>query len=85
MYADDAGIIWKTAEGLAQMTTVIVTAFKAVGLTVSDTKSDNPPTTRRHKKQGRGNKQTTLLSRSWAVDSSLKSFNWVIYATDNVR
>ena len=35
LYADDAGIVSKSAEGLAKMMTVIVTFFEAAGLTVS--------------------------------------------------
>ena len=33
-YADDAGIVSKSSEGLAKMMTVIVTVFEAAGLTV---------------------------------------------------
>ena len=36
MYADDAGIVSKSAEGLAKMMTVIVTVFEAAGLTMSE-------------------------------------------------
>ena len=36
LYADDAGIVSKSAEGLAKMTTVIATVFEAAGLTVSE-------------------------------------------------
>ena len=36
LYADDAGIVSKSAQSLAKMTTVIVTDFEAAGLTVSD-------------------------------------------------
>ena len=36
LYADDAGIASKSAEGLAKMMTVIVTVFEAAGLTVSE-------------------------------------------------
>ena len=35
VYADDARIVSKSAEGLAKMMTVIVTVFEAAGLTVS--------------------------------------------------
>ena len=35
LYADDAVIVSKSAEGLAKMMTVIVTVFEAAGLTVS--------------------------------------------------
>ena len=35
LYTDDAGIVSKSAEGLAKMMTVIVTVFEAAGLTVS--------------------------------------------------
>ena len=34
LYADDAGIVSKSAEDLAKMMTVIVTVFEAAGLTV---------------------------------------------------
>ena len=36
LYADDAGTVSKSAEGIAKMTTVIVTVFEAAGLTVSE-------------------------------------------------
>ena len=39
-YADDAGIVSKSAEGLAKTTTVIVTVFEAAGLTESETKTE---------------------------------------------
>ena len=53
LYADDAGIVSKSAEGLAKMKTVIVTIFEAAGLTVSEKKTetmllrtpDQPPRT----------------------------------------
>ena len=35
LYADDAEIVLKSADGLAKMMTVIVTVFEAAGLTVS--------------------------------------------------
>ena len=38
LYADDAGIVCKSAEGLANMMTVFVTVFEAAGLTVSKRK-----------------------------------------------
>ena len=40
LYADDAGIVSKSAEGLAKMTTVIVTVFEAAGLTVFEKKTE---------------------------------------------
>ena len=36
LYADDAGIVSKSAQGLAKMMTVVVTVFEAAGLTVSE-------------------------------------------------
>ena len=39
-YADDARIVAKTAEGLAEMIAVIVTVFEAAGLTVSEKKTE---------------------------------------------
>ena len=39
-YADDEGIVSKSAEGLTKMMTVIVTAFEAAGLTVSEKKTE---------------------------------------------
>ena len=39
LYADDAGIVLKSAEGLAKMMTAIVTDFKAAGLTVYKTET----------------------------------------------
>lgn len=36
IHADDAGIVAKSAEGLAKMTTVIATVFAAAGFTVSE-------------------------------------------------
>ena len=40
LYADDAGIASKSAEGLAKMMTVVVTALAAAGLTVSEKKTE---------------------------------------------
>ena len=40
LYADDAGIVTKSAEGLAKMMSVIVTVFEAAGLTVSEKKTE---------------------------------------------
>ena len=40
LHADDAGIVFKSAEGLAKMMTVIVTVFEAAGLTVSENKRE---------------------------------------------
>ena len=40
LYAHDAGIVSKSAEGLAKMMTVIVTVFEAAGLTVSENNTD---------------------------------------------
>ena len=40
LYADDAGIVSKPAEGLAEMITVIVTVFEAAGLKVSGKKTE---------------------------------------------
>jgi hypothetical protein len=40
LYADDAGIVSRSAEGLSKMMTVIVTVFEAVGLTVSERKTE---------------------------------------------
>ena len=42
LYADDAGIVSKSAEGLAKMMTVIATVFEAAGLTVSEKKRPRP-------------------------------------------
>ena len=39
-YADDAGIVSRSAEGLANMMTVIVTVFEAAGLTVLERKTE---------------------------------------------
>ena len=39
LYANDAGIVSKSVEGLAKMT-VIVTVFEVAGLTVSEKKTD---------------------------------------------
>ena len=36
LYADDAGIVFKSMEGLAKVMTVIVTVFEEAGLTVSE-------------------------------------------------
>ena len=36
LYADEAGMVSKSAEGLAKRMTVIVTVFEAAGLTVSE-------------------------------------------------
>ena len=40
LYADDAGIVSKSTEGLAKIMAVIVTVFEAAGLTVSDKKTE---------------------------------------------
>ena len=40
LYADDAGIVSKSVEGVAKMMTVIVTVFEAAGLTVSEKKTE---------------------------------------------
>ena len=40
LYADDAGTVSKSAEGLSKMMTVIVTGFGAAGLTVWEKKTD---------------------------------------------
>ena len=40
LYADDTGVVSKSAEDLAKMMTVIVTVFEAVGLTVSEKKTE---------------------------------------------
>ena len=40
LYADDAGIVSKSAEGLAKMMTVIVTVFEAASVTVSEKKTE---------------------------------------------
>ena len=40
LYADDAGIVLRSSEGLERMMTVIMTACSAFGLTVSDSKTE---------------------------------------------
>ena len=40
LYAGDAGIVSKSAEGLAETMTIIVTVSKAAGLTVSEQNSE---------------------------------------------
>ena len=40
LYADDAGIVFRSPPGLARMMTVIVEVFGAVGLTVSEKKTE---------------------------------------------
>ena len=40
LYADDAGIVSKFAEGLAKLLTVIVAVFEEAGLTVSEKKTE---------------------------------------------
>ena len=40
LYADYAGIVSKSAEGLAKMMTVMVTVFEAAGLTASEKKAE---------------------------------------------
>ena len=60
LYADDAIIVSKSAEGLAKILTVIGTVFEAAGLRVLEkrtnililhtyTRRDNPRTTARHR------------------------------------
>ena len=38
LYADDAGVVSKSADGLARMMTIIVEVFREFGLTVSERK-----------------------------------------------
>ena len=40
LYADDAGVVSKSPEGLTKMMTVIVTVFEEAGLTVSEKKTE---------------------------------------------
>ena len=40
LYADDAGVVSKSAEGLARMMTIIVEVFREFGLTVSERKTE---------------------------------------------
>ena len=40
LYADDAGIVSRSPEGLERMMTAIVTAWSSFGLTVSDEKTE---------------------------------------------
>ncbi|CAB1104591.1 unnamed protein product [Ectocarpus sp. CCAP 1310/34] len=40
LYADDAGIVSKSADGLARMMTIIVEVFREFGLTVSERKTE---------------------------------------------
>ena len=40
LYADDAGIVSRSTEGLSKMMAVTVTAFEAAGLTVSEKKTE---------------------------------------------
>ena len=40
LYADDAGVVSKSPEGLTKMMKVIVTVFEAAGLTVSEKKTE---------------------------------------------
>ena len=40
MFADDAGIVSKSAEALAKLMTLIVTVFETAGLTVSEKKTE---------------------------------------------
>ena len=40
LYAEDAGIASESAEGLAKIMTIILTVFKAAGLTVSEKKTE---------------------------------------------
>ena len=49
LYADDAGIVSKSAEGLAKMTTVVATVFEASGLTVTE-KTTEPHASRNNVK-----------------------------------
>ena len=47
LYADDAGIVSRSLEGLERMMTVIVTACSSFGLTVSEAKTDYVPANQR--------------------------------------
>ena len=39
LYADDAGVVSKSADGLARMVTVVMDVFREIGLTVSERKT----------------------------------------------
>ena len=52
LYADDAGIVSKSAEDLTKMMTVIVTVFEAAGLTVSEKKFGRTPQNTKTKSLG---------------------------------
>ena len=77
LYTDDAGIVSKSAEGLAKMMTVIVTVFEAAGLTVSEKQteamilrtSDQAPCTSPLVIEAAGQRyrQTTQFFFIWAV------------------
>ena len=79
MYADDAGIVSKSAEGLAKMMTVIVTVFEAAGLTVSEKSKtmllrtpDQAPVPHRSssRQQAKGIQTTQFLYLGGLIDAS---------------
>ena len=40
LHADDASVVWESAEGLARMTTILGEVFREFGLTVSERKTE---------------------------------------------
>ena len=81
LYADDAGIVSKSAEGLAKMMTVIVTVFEAAGLTASEKNTetmllrtpDKTPCTSPLVIEAAGQRcrQTTQYLVMWSISSRL--------------
>ena len=61
LYANDAGVVSQSAEGLAKTMAVPVTVFEAAGLTVSEKKTE---TTLLHTSAGPDNPRPTSLRRS---------------------
>ena len=80
LYADVAGIVSKSAEGLGKMMTFIVTVFESAGLTVSEKKAetmllrtpDQPPCTSHLviKAAGQMYRKTKFLYLGGLIDAS---------------
>ena len=80
LYADDAGIMSKSVDGLAKMMTVIVTVVEAAGLNVSEKKTEtmllrtpktgNPDLTARRRSSGPEVYADDAVSVPWAALSA---------------
>ena len=79
LYADDAGIVSKSAQGLAKMMTVVVTVFEAAGLTVSDKKTETMLL--RTPDQARCTSPLVIEAAGQRYGQTTQFFIWVILST----